>query len=138
MSSPAVTVLGIGPVRLGDNSGNYKPRAMKSALLPAAPAQAAATQYDLTKLLELGGGNFLESIQTMYVDNGGNGNALEINFPNSGQNITFPANSQGYINVLCPNPPRFSVLNPAANAFAVSISIINVQLPSFIWASSAP
>jgi hypothetical protein len=50
--------------------------------------------------------SYLNMVQTVWVDNFGNGSILKITIPASQQVLQIPAGVQGYFPVLCPNPVR--------------------------------
>ena len=52
--------------------------------------------------------NFLDMVQTVWVDNFGNGQVLTITVANLGMSIQVPAGVQGFFPVLCPNPVKLA------------------------------
>lgn len=74
--------------------------------------------------------SFIDSALSMYVDNGGNANALKFNF-SSGQTFEVPANTQGYVNILQPNPVSFTyTTGGVSTAYCM---LVNVFLPPQFW-----
>lgn len=70
-------------------------------------------------------------IQSVYVRNPGSV-AVTIVWDYSGQIIDFPPQSEGYLPVLVPNPPKFTVTS-AGGSSSVQIQLLNIPLPANIW-----
>lgn len=73
----------------------------------------------------------IEFVQAVYVDNSLNPFPLTLIFSITGQSLSWPAYSQGYLPTLTPNSPRFI-------ASTVGTPIINIQMltfpmPAAIW-----
>lgn len=87
--------------------------ALKRALIPDGGSKcipitldfAANASYmlDLQNNQSLG---YFDQCQTVWVDNQGNAQILQITIPESQQVLKIPAGVQGYFPVLCPNPIR--------------------------------
>jgi hypothetical protein len=75
---------------------------------------------------------FMSMVQTVYVDNSANSNALVITVGGTGQQIQAPPNTQGYYPVLCSNPIRFVFSSPA-NSSLVTVQLINVAISGQVW-----
>lgn len=73
----------------------------------------------------------LEFVQTLYVDNSANPASISFTFTVSQQKITIPAQSQGYIPVLSPNPPLISVSTTGTPT--VRVHFLNAPYPAAIW-----
>jgi len=70
-------------------------------------------------------------VQSLYVDNGANGSAVIIAMNGTGQSITFPANSQGYVSVLLQNPVKIDFTS--AGLTAVKVFLLNFPVAGHIW-----
>lgn len=71
----------------------------------------------------LGARGFLDMVQSMWVDNSLSGAVLTITIPGSNQTIKYPANTQGYITVLVPNPIKISF--SSTGGVAVQVILLN-------------
>lgn len=89
--------------------------------------------FDLVKELQV---DKMEWIQSIYVDNSANNFTLKITFGQTGQVLTWPANSQGYLPCWCPSPATFTVQSFNAD-ITVHIWLATFPTPAFIWATSA-
>jgi hypothetical protein len=63
----------------------------------------------------------LDMVQTLWVDNFGNGQILKITVPGSQQVLQIPAGIQGYFPVLCPNPVRITFESTGATVQQVTL-----------------
>lgn len=66
---------------------------------------SANTSYTLDYSNQTARG-FMDMVQTIFVDNFGNGAILKITIQGSQQVLQIPAGTQGYFPVICPNPVR--------------------------------
>jgi len=73
----------------------------------------------------------IEYIQSIYIDNSANAQPVAFTFGTSNQKVQIPANSQGYLPVLCPNPPHFTVSATAAGT--VNFLLLNNPVPATVW-----
>ena len=74
---------------------------------------------------------WINSVQTLYVDNSGNASAVDIVMGVSLQHITIPAGAQAYMPILQPNPPVLNFTNTLA--VTVKIQILNFFVPPIVW-----
>lgn len=66
---------------------------------------------------------FMQSLQTVWVDNSLNGDPVSIIIPASQQTVKIPANTQGYYCLICPNPIKISFTS--AGAAVVTVLLLN-------------
>lgn len=52
---------------------------------------------------------FFGLLQTLWVDNFGNGAVITITVPATQQRLVIPAGVQGYFTIVCPNPIKISI-----------------------------
>ncbi len=76
----------------------------------------------------------IDGIQGLYIDNSGNANKLTISVSDTNQNISFPANAQGYIPVICSQLAKFSITS--ANSGTTIVLPYNFAGPAFILPSN--
>lgn len=86
---------------------------------------------DLTLLKQQG---FINSLQTVFVDNGLNSAAVTIQVSGSNQIIRCPAGSQGVYPIFVPSNPQFTIFS--SGAVNVPVFFTNVPLPLNVWSSS--
>lgn len=89
---------------------------------------AETQEIDLVQQVQ---SNKISLIQSLYVDNSTNAASIDIVSDVTDQLITVPANSQGYVQLLGANPPRFSVT--ATGAANVTIHALNFPVLSTFW-----
>lgn len=77
----------------------------------------------------------ISNVQTIYFDNADNPNNVTMQIEVTNQRLIFPAYSQGYIPVLCPNPPKFTLSSQGGIG---SITMLNVPMPAIIWSIPQP
>ena len=77
----------------------------------------------------------IDGIQGLYIDNSANANKLTISVPDTSQNISFPANAQGYVPIICSTFAKFSV--SSANSGTTIILPYNFAGPAFIFPANA-
>lgn len=122
MNTPNKFVLGV--------HGDGEP----SQLVCTAPIAIAAGASNV--VLDLSAAQSMQSliscVLTLYINNKGNVQALTMTMA-SGQVLVFPANSQGYVTILQPNPFSIVVSNPGT---AASIMPMNFFVPNIIWATA--
>jgi hypothetical protein len=70
-------------------------------------------------------------IQSAFIDNSGNTSTLVITIDGTGQQITFPASSQGYLMLLCRRVPKFTFAS--AGSVKVTILLSNIAMQGMIW-----
>lgn len=69
--------------------------------------------------------------QTVYIDNEANSSEIVLVCEQSQQRISCPANSQMYMPLILPNPPKVTVT--CANSIKISFLFLNFFLPPAIW-----
>lgn len=77
----------------------------------------------------------ISMIQTIFIDNSQNSNALSVTVNGTGQIIVAAANTQGYYAVLCPNPPKLS-FSSASSSVALVVFLINIPISGVVWSVS--
>lgn len=82
---------------------------------------------DLSYLIDRGA---LSAVQSVYIDNGLNANAITLQCEVTNQRITLLANRQGYFPIALPNPPKFRVT--AAGGIS-RLHLFNVPMPVGVW-----
>ncbi len=92
---------------------------------------AAIIDQDLVLPIQNG---VIESIQTMFVDNSTNPNALTINVGEKGQTIVFPPRSQGYVPILFNDQDgTFTFSTTQGVGVVVNVFFANVPIMPIIW-----
>lgn len=71
--------------------------------------------------------SYLDMVQTLWVDNYGNGSILTITVNASQQVLQIPAGAQGYFPVLCPNPIKLQF--DSAGGTVQQVTLINCPIP---------
>ena len=69
--------------------------------------------------------------QTLFVDNSQGGAPLTIIFPTNGQTIVVKAGTQGYYNVMCPNP--IAIQFQCSGGQIITVFLINIAIPGATW-----
>jgi hypothetical protein len=92
---------------------------------------SATNEYDLN-LQNMVQRNFVSQIQAIWFDNSNNGSSLTIKIPGL-QNVIVGAGRQGYINVLCPNPPVLSFIS--GGGILVYVDLLNYPVSNDTWPS---
>jgi len=90
------------------------------------------TNFDFTNFQANNG--LIPAVLSIYIDNKGVGSGILTFTFASGQVIKFPASSQGYLNVLQPNPFVVSIANAAA-AVVPTFMLLDFQIPQLIWSA---
>jgi hypothetical protein len=72
-------------------------------------------------------------VQTLFIDMNGQANPLTVTINGSGQKIIVKTNTQGYYNVLCPNPFKIRFEQSAGGGIAVPVYLINTAIPGAVW-----
>jgi hypothetical protein len=75
--------------------------------------------------------NLIEYVQCIYADNRNNSAPLIVTMSGSNQVIVFPAQSEGYLPVLAPNPPVFNFTS--TGGIVVPVYFINVPIGPMLW-----
>lgn len=92
-------------------------------------ALGASFQLDLSQVQSQGS---IDSVQTLYIDNADNADALQIIFGLTNQRVIWPAGAQGYLPVLQGNPPVM-VFSIASGTPVVKVQCMNFFVPPGIW-----
>jgi hypothetical protein len=90
----------------------------------------AAQDFDLD-MQQVQSTNQFDLCQTIFIDNSAGGSALTITINGSGQQIIAKAGTQGYYNVLCPNPIKLH-FNSAGGAIC-NVFLLDVAIPGAVW-----
>lgn len=80
---------------------------------------------------------FMKSIQSMFVDNSVNGDAVVITARQLGAAITVPANSQAYLPILVAPKDVITISSASGGGDTpspVTVIFVNVPLPAAVWA----
>jgi hypothetical protein len=78
--------------------------------------------------------NFFDFCQTIFIDNSLGGDTVKVSIPGSRQMIIAKAGTQGYYNVICPNP---IVMDISSNGGALAtIILINTAIPGAVWSTN--
>jgi len=77
--------------------------------------------------------NQFDLCQTIFVDNSAGGAAVTITIKGSGQVIVVKAGTQGYFNVMCPNPIQINFTS--AGGSVVTVFLIDVAIPGATWSA---
>ena len=77
--------------------------------------------------------NQFDLCQTMFIDNSAGGAAVEVTINSSGQKIVAKAGTQGYYNVMCPNPIKMHF--SSAGGALVTVFLIDVAIPGAVWSA---
>ncbi len=75
-------------------------------------------------------------LQTLWVDLSNAANDLRITLANSGQVIQAKTKTQGYYNVLAPNPLKLRFETLQGGLINVPVGLINVPIPGSVWSVS--
>lgn len=86
-----------------------------------------SVQIDVQFLYAQGAGE-LSQLRTLYIDNSGNGQPVSLFIPVSLQEIDVPANAQGYVSLMAPNPPL--VQFTSSGNIAVLMHLLNFYMPT--------
>lgn len=72
-------------------------------------------------------------IQSIYVDNSINAEPLEIFIPSTQHLVTVPPYHQGFIALLCSNPPSIIFASAVAAPINVVVQLLNFPVSNIIW-----
>lgn len=78
---------------------------------------------------------YISMLQTIFIDMTGIATNLIITLKGSGQKIFAKAATQGYYNVLCPNPVELQFDGTIGAGQLIPIFLINAPIPGVVWAS---
>lgn len=79
----------------------------------------------------------IEYLQGVYVDNSQYDDPFEMTMGTTGQRIICPPRSQGYFNLLVPNPPRISTKSAQVANRVINLFFYNVPIQSGVWKVTA-
>jgi len=77
--------------------------------------------------------NQFDLCQSIYIDNADGGSAVVVTIPSSGMRIVAKSGSQGWYNVVCPNPIRITF--DCAGGSPVTVLLSNTAIPGAIWSA---
>lgn len=77
---------------------------------------------------------YVSLVQGLYIDNSANTSALQILMVVSGQVISIGAGKQGYLGILCPNPPN--IVFSSAGGVAINVHILNFPVTNQVWSAT--
>lgn len=93
---------------------------------------SASPHYDLD-MQNVQSTNQFDLCQTLWIDNADGGSNVTVTIAGSGQRIVAKAGSQGYYNVMCPNPIRMGFDGAGGNP--VMVDLIDVAIPGAVWSA---
>jgi hypothetical protein len=91
----------------------------------------AVTEYDLDLLQTIQQG-FISMVQTLYIDLSQSSNDLTVVVNGSNQIVVAKAGTQGYYQVLAPNPAKFA-FQSASGGVIIPVFLINVPIAGVVW-----
>jgi hypothetical protein len=94
---------------------------------------APNAHYDLD-MQQVQSTNNFDFCQTMFIDNSAGGAPIVVTIPASGQVIFAKAGTQGYYNVVCPNPIKMSF--DSSGGQLATILLLNVAIPGATWSAN--
>lgn len=129
------------PAALGQyNSQNTSFTETSNHALPPEGARALPTLLDFTQFnsYNIDFGHSVQQarlsfIQSVFIDLSGSDVGLTLLVQGTNQVIQAKARTQGYYQVLCPNPPQF--LATCVGGPVVPVFFCNVPIPGVSWAS---
>jgi len=74
----------------------------------------------------------MDLVQCAYFDNLGNTTRVDWVSDVTKQRVSIPAASQGYIPLLVPNPPKFTVTSNGGTGIC-TVFLLNVPMPTIVW-----
>jgi hypothetical protein len=86
-------------------------------------------EWDLD-LQQIQGTNQLDLCQTLFIDASQAGADFQAFVPGSQQIIVAKAGTQGYYNVICPNPIKMQFTCAGGQ---VRVHVLNVAIPGMVW-----
>lgn len=91
---------------------------------------AAASQYEVDAT-NLNLQDWIEAVQSIYIDNKDNNGAVIVTCRTSNQVLTVPAGAQAYLPVLQPNPPDLNFVSLGSGI--ATIQLMNFYMPPLVW-----
>lgn len=95
---------------------------------------ASEIDVDLSQLVDNGTIDFISGV---WVNNGANSVAINIQVYGSNQHLTIPPYNQAYLPVLCPNNPKFRVYCDSSPGLIIETIFHNIPLLPIVYASQA-
>jgi hypothetical protein len=77
--------------------------------------------------------NQFDLCQSMFIDNADGGAAVTVTIGTSGQRIVAKAGSQGWYNVMVPNPIKLHF--SSAGGPVVTVFLVDVAIPGSVWSA---
>lgn len=96
-------------------------------------SQAASYSGDLVLAQNMGN---LEFVQSVFVDNSANSYPVTLSFNQVNQSIVFPPYAQGYMPVLVPNEPRYTIAS--SGNVVVDVIFLTFPMPAVVWSANSP
>lgn len=78
----------------------------------------------------------ISMVQTLYIDMAGASNPLTVTINISGQKIVAKVDTQGYYNVLAPNPAKLKFESAQGSTDNLAVYLINVPIPGMVWTTT--
>lgn len=75
-------------------------------------------------------------VQTLFIDLSGAANNLIVSINGTGQQIVAKVGTQGYYNVMCPNPFKLKFTSQVGSTDNVPVYLINVPIPGVVWVTA--
>lgn len=123
----------------GPNSNQFVDFPIFAQLIPREGPKAVPFNLDFTvtqsyvvDLQNQQSRSIISLVQAIFVDNSANTSPLSIMADVVGQTLIFPPQSQGYLPILVPNPPKLTFTSPGGSD-NVKIILLNVPMPAAIW-----
>ncbi len=113
------------PLALGDKACEGR----KAITVDIDFALGASFSLDLSAAVEQA--KWINSVQTLYIDNYGRTVPQIITTGSVGQRIIVPAGAQAYISLLQPNPPVVNI--SYAGSDIIRVQVLNFYLPTYVW-----
>ncbi len=70
-------------------------------------------------------------VQAVFIDNSNNGNSIIVSNPFTDQSLIVPANSQAYLNILCPTPAQINF--QSQGGVVVKVELLNYPVTNYVW-----
>lgn len=119
------------PTSLGTGNGLQPKRGPRTVPIMLAFSAATSVNVDMSVSQSLDAEEF---IQTIYVDNSLGPRSVNITVPITGQILTWPAGTQGYLPVLSCATPKFTCAS--SGGVDVLAQFCTMMLPAQIWTST--
>lgn len=110
-------------------NNNLAPKDEPRVMFVAVPFSASVHSITEDFVLETTGGA-IDNIQSMYVDNADNANAVTFLFKVTNQRVIVPANAQGYFAIATQDA---SFKADCAGSLPVNVHFFNVPMAGHVW-----